>query len=58
MSNGKHRARRLNEMVSEVQRYLAKTREAPEAAQVRQALALLQDARQTALADTKDGDEA
>lgn len=58
MSNGKHRARWLSEMVSEGQRYLAKAREAPEAAQVRQALALLQDARQTALADTKDGDEA
>jgi hypothetical protein len=57
VSNGKHRARWLAELVSETQRYLARAREAPEAADVRRALALLQDARAKALAEDGEGDE-
>jgi hypothetical protein len=51
VTNGKHRARWLAELVSEAQRYLTRAREAPEADLVRRAVALLQDARKTALAD-------
>lgn len=49
MTNGKHRARWLADIISEVQRYLSRTREAPEAENIRKALAQLNDARQTAL---------
>ena len=38
MTNGKHRARWLADIISETQRYLSKAREAPEANAVRQAL--------------------
>ena len=58
MTNGRHRARWLAELVSDTQRYLAKAREAPEAAEVRRALALLQDARKKALADVGEGEDA
>jgi hypothetical protein len=57
MTNGRHRARWLAELVSEAQRYLARAREAPEAADVRRALALLQDARGKALAEVDEGGE-
>ena len=58
LSNGKHRARWLAEMISETQRYLAKAREAPEAELVRRALGSLQDAREKALSDAREGDES
>jgi hypothetical protein len=54
VSNGRHRARWLAELVSEAQRYLTRAREAPEAADVRRALALLQDARAKALSETDE----
>ena len=56
MTNGRHRARWLAEIVSEAQRYLSRAREAPEADQVRRALSLLQAARETALADEARGE--
>ena len=49
MTNGKHRARWLADIISETQRYLSKAREAPESSAVRQALTKLADARQAAL---------
>ena len=49
MTNGKHRARWLADIISETQRYLSKAREAPEANAVRQALSRLAEARQAAL---------
>jgi hypothetical protein len=49
MTNGKHRARWLADIISEVQRYHSKAREAPESAAVRQALSRLAEARQAAL---------
>jgi DNA-binding MurR/RpiR family transcriptional regulator len=58
VTNGKHRARWLAELVSDAQSYLARAREAPEAADVRRAIALLQDARRAALADVREGDES
>ena len=48
MTNGKHRARWLADIISEVQRYHSKAREAPESAAVRQALSRLAEARQAA----------
>ena len=55
MTNGKHRARWLADIISEVQRYLSKVRETPEASLIRQALSKLADARQAALeSDTGD----
>jgi len=53
MTNGRHRARWLAEMVSEAQRYLARAREAPEAAEVRRAVEALQEARGKALAEVR-----
>ena len=49
MTNGKHRARWLADIISETQRYLSKAREAPEANAIRQALSRLAEARQAAL---------
>jgi hypothetical protein len=49
MTNGKHRARWLADIISEVQRYHSKAREAPESNAVRQALSRLAEARQVAL---------
>lgn len=49
MTNGKHRARWLADIISEVQRYLSRTREAPEVSHVRKALSSLDDARRLAL---------
>lgn len=49
MTNGKHRACWLADIISEVQRYHSKAREAPESAAVRQALSRLAEARQAAL---------
>jgi hypothetical protein len=57
MCNGKQRARQLAEIVSDVQRYLAKNRESTEAGQVRRVVDLLQDARKTALSEASEGDE-
>jgi hypothetical protein len=57
VSNGRHRARWLAELVSEAQRYLARAREAPEAADVRRALDSLQNARAKALAEDGEGGE-
>ena len=55
MTNGKHRARWLADIISEVQRYLSKAREAPEAAPVRKALSHLDEAKRAALeSDTED----
>ena len=48
--NGRHRARLLAEMVSDAQHYLSRTREAPEADEVRKATSHLEEARQKALA--------
>ena len=56
MTNGRQRARWLAELVSDVQRYLSRTREALEADQVRRAVALLQDARREALAESEGGE--
>jgi len=56
VTNGRHRARWLAELVSEAQRYLARAREAPEASDVRRAITLLQDARVKALADVREDD--
>lgn len=56
MTNGRQRARWLAELVSEAQRYLSRAREAPEADQVRRAVALLQDARREALAESEGGE--
>jgi len=49
MTNGKHRARWLADIISEVQRYLSKTREAPEVDHVRRSLSSLDEARRKAL---------
>ena len=49
MMNGKQRARWLADMISELQRFTSKAREAPEANDVRKALASLDDARRAAL---------
>lgn len=57
MTNGRHRARWLAELISDAQSYLARAREAPEAADVRKAIALLQDARRVALADVREGED-
>ncbi len=57
MSNGRHRARQLAELVSDVQRYLAKNREAPEVGEVRKAVSALENARQAALASQATGEE-
>jgi hypothetical protein len=57
VTNGKHRARWLAEMVSDAQHYVSKAREAPEADLVRRAAALLQDARKTALAEVEEDKE-
>lgn len=54
MMNGKQRARWLAEIVSETQHCLSKTREAPEAEHLRQAINHLHDARQTALESDPD----
>jgi hypothetical protein len=51
VTNKKHRARWLAELVSDAQHYLSRAREAPEADLVRRAAALLQDARSKALAE-------
>lgn len=56
MTNGKHRARWLADIISEVQRYLSKVRESPEASLIRQALSKLADARQAAL-ESDPGDK-
>jgi DNA-binding MurR/RpiR family transcriptional regulator len=53
VTNGKHRARWLAELVSDTQHYLSRAREAPEADLVRRAAALLQDARRVALAEVE-----
>jgi hypothetical protein len=57
MTNGRHRARWLAELVSDTQHYLSRAREAPEADLVRRAAALLQDARKTALAEVEEDKE-
>lgn len=57
MTNGRHRARWLAEMVSEAQRYLDKAREAPEASQIRRVIEVLQDTRKTVLEDVREVDE-
>lgn len=49
MTNGKHRARWLADISSEVQRYLKMAKEAPEVDNVRRTLSILDDARRTAL---------
>jgi|GEM_PF-2272184 hypothetical protein len=54
MTNGKHRARWLADIISEVQRYHSKAREAPESNAVRQALSRLAEARQVALDSDSD----
>lgn len=55
MTNGKHRARWLADIISETQRYLSKAREAPEANAIRQALSRLAEARQAALDSDPEG---
>jgi hypothetical protein len=57
VTNGRHRARWLAEMVSDAQHYVSKAREAPEADLVRRAASLLQDARKEALSDAGGDDE-
>ena len=57
MTNGRHRARWMAEIISELQRYASKTREAPETGHVRKALANLDDARRSALESQYDSDE-
>jgi hypothetical protein len=54
MTNGKHRARWLADIISEVQRYLSRTHEAPEVDNIRKALAQLNDGRQIALESDPD----
>ena len=49
MMNGKQRARWLTDLISELQRFTSKAREAPEAGHVRKALNSLDEARRAAL---------
>ena len=49
MMNGKQRARWLSDLISELQRFTSKAKEAPEAGHVRKALSCLDDARRAAL---------
>jgi hypothetical protein len=49
MMNGKQRARWLADLISELQRFTSKARDAPEAGHVRKALNSLDDARRAAL---------
>jgi hypothetical protein len=49
MMNGKQRARWLADLISELQRFTSKAREAPEAGHVRKALNSLDEARRAAL---------
>jgi hypothetical protein len=49
MLNGKQRARWLTDLISELQRFTSKAKDAPEAVHVRKALASLDDARRAAL---------
>lgn len=46
MLNNKQRSRWLSDIISEIQRYVSKNQECPEAPLVQQALARLDDARQ------------
>jgi hypothetical protein len=48
MMNGKQRARWLAEMISEIQRYVSKSKDASECGLVQQALNNLHDARRMA----------
>jgi hypothetical protein len=48
MMNGKHRARWLSDLISELQRYTSKAKDAPETGSVRKALNCLDEARQIA----------
>ena len=57
MMNGRHRARLLAEMVSDAQHYLSRSREAPEADEVRKALSHLEEARQRALESATQAEE-
>jgi hypothetical protein len=59
--NSRHRARLLAELVSDAQHYASRTREAPEADEVRKAISHLEEARQRALesaAKAEEGDPA
>ncbi len=56
MTNGKHRARWLAELISDAQHYLSRAREAPEAGEVRQAISHIENARQAALASDAQDD--
>lgn len=48
MMNGKQRARWLADLISETQKYLSRSKDAPEAPLVQRALNELYDARQSA----------
>ena len=48
MMNGKQRARWLADLISELQRFTSKSKEAPEAGHVRKALNSLDEARRAA----------
>ena len=47
--NGKQRARWLSDLISELQRFTSKAKDAPEAGHVRKALGSLDEARRAAL---------
>ena len=49
MMNGKQRARWLADLISELQRFTSKAKDAPETGHVRKALGSLDDARRSAL---------
>jgi hypothetical protein len=57
MMNGKQRARWLSDCISELQRFTSKAKDAPEAGDVRKALASLDDARRTALESHAEPDD-
>jgi hypothetical protein len=54
--NGKHRARWLSDIISELQRYHKKARGQVEDRQVSQALEQLQVARENAIGDEKEAE--
>ena len=58
MMNGKQRARWLSDLISELQRFTSKAKDAPEAGHVRKALASLDDARRSALDSNIEPDDS
>ena len=56
MMNGKQRARWLADLISELQRFTSKAKEAPEAGHVRKALNSLDEARRAALESGSDSE--